>query len=547
MLIFCSRRRQVIDLRKTPLSLMQIELPPAGSYKGTGWCHHSTTHELRTEMLTTGLASYGVDYATIFVVAGLAIYFALYRRNNLRDIPGPPSSSWIFGNMLQLMLPPQYGDHEFTWLTEFGPVYLIKGCFGQNRLMVSDPLALQYILNSPHFGHGPNLENAINLMFDQNAIMAAKGETHKRLRAALNIGFTSSAVRNYQPIFERVAEKITERLDKCSGSLTDLYPILSPATLSAISEAVLGCSTRDLGEEFVANNEHVMRISSSQSSTQIIADAIASRLPKMVWGAAANLPTATFKVLRAVKSLARQIGRQAVADKLAAIQQGANTRTDVFGMLLDPEQSDMKKNVLTEDELVAQTGILMIDIQNSNINYAQKSMRHSVVQPALFSHESMPLLNAFIKAWLKLSMGLYPPGVLPERIAVQDTVIPLTNGIKTSTGEVMNHIPVQKGQVVHVAIASYQRLQSRWGEDAHRFRPSRWIDGTVVQGQAVAFSVVHGWRFAILEMQVFFSELVGTFSFALPGDHCLRTLNANSLILVAPSGEKAAPLYITRI
>jgi hypothetical protein len=53
----------------------------------------------------------------------------------------------------------------------------------------------------------------------------------------------------------------------------------------------------------------------------------------MVWAAAAHLPTATFKVLRAVKSLARQIGRQAVADKLAAIQQGTNTRTDVFDML----------------------------------------------------------------------------------------------------------------------------------------------------------------------------------------------------------------------
>ncbi|KAF7336154.1 Cytochrome P450 [Mycena venus] len=493
-------------------------------------------------MLTTGPASYGVDYATIFVVAGLAIYFALHWRNNLRDIPGPPSSSWIFGNMLQLLL--QYGDYEFTWLKEFGPVYLVKGCFGQNRLMISDPLALQYILNSPHFGHGPTFENSMSLMLDENAVIAAKGETHKRLRAALNIGFTSSAVRNYQPIFERVAVKITERLDECSGSLTDLYPILSPATLSAISEAVLGCSTRDLGEEFVANNERIVMLASSLSSTQIIANAIGSRLPKMVWRAAVHLPTATFKVLRAVKSLARQIGRQAVADKLAAIQQGANARTDVFGMLLDPEKSDMKKNVLTEEELVAQTGILMIDIQNSNINYAQKSMGHSVVHPAL------PLMTETLR--------LYPSAAIQERITVQDTVIPLTDGIKNSKGELMNHIPVQKGQVVLVAIASYQRLQSRWGEDAHQFRPSRWIDGTIVKGQAVgpyanllSFlggpRTCPGWRFAILEMQVFFSEMVGEFSFALPEDDCLRTRYVNTLIAVTPSGEKAAPLHITRI
>ncbi|KAJ7020838.1 cytochrome P450 [Mycena alexandri] len=523
-----------------------------------------------------GLASYGMDHATIFAIAGLgvAIYYSLQRRSNpsLRNIPGPPSSSWTFGNMLQLLLPPQYGDYEFTWLKKFGPVYLVKGCFGQNRLLISDPLALQHILNGPHFGHGPTAETVMDLILDQNAVVAAKGETHKRLRAALNIAFTSSAVRNYQPIFERVAEQITERLDKCSGSITDLYPILSHGALSTISEAVLGCSTRDLGEAFVTNNQRVIILSSSQSSTRIIVQAIGSRLPKMIRVAAMHLPTTTFKVLRSVKSLAHQIGKRVIAEKLGAVQQGANMRTDVFGMLLDPEQSDLKKNLLTEEELVAQTGILMIAGQDTVTNTLVfgflELARHPEFQHQLraeihaslrgpsrtSSYESMPLLNAFIKETLRL----YPPGALQERIAVQDTVIPLTEGIKNSAGELINHIQIQKGQVVLVAIASYQRLQSRWGEDSHQFKPSRWIDGTIVQGQAVgpyanllSFlggpRVCLGWRFAILELQVFFSELVGGFSFALPEEDGLRTRFANMLILVTPSGEKAAPLHITRI
>jgi hypothetical protein len=47
-----------------------------------------------------------------------------------------PSLTFCFpsGNMLQLLLPPQYGDHEFTWLKKFGPVYLVKGCFGVSSL-----------------------------------------------------------------------------------------------------------------------------------------------------------------------------------------------------------------------------------------------------------------------------------------------------------------------------------------------------------------------------------------------------------------------------
>ncbi|KAF8214337.1 cytochrome P450 [Mycena galopus ATCC 62051] len=519
-------------------------------------------------------APYGISYATIFTVAGLAIYYSLHRRSNpsLQNIPGPPSSSWTFGNMLQLLLSSQYGDHEFTWLKKFGPVYLVRGCFGQNRLMISDPLALQYILNSPHFAHGATAQNIMNLIFDPNAIVSAKGENHKRLRAALNIGFTSSAVRNYQPIFERMAEKITQQLDKCSESLTDLYPILSHASLGAISEAVLGCSVQDLGEAFETNNQRVIILSSRQSSIQILADAIASRMPKMVLEAVMHLPTATFKVLRTVKSLARQIGRQAVANKRAAVQQGENTRTDVFGMLLDPEQSDQKKNVLTEEELVAQTGILMTTgqdtVTNTMVLGCWELARHPEFQHQLRAevhaslhgpsrtspYESMPLLNAFIKETLRL----YPPEAITERIAVQDTVIPLTEGIKDSAGKAMHHISVQKGQVVLLAIASYQRLQSRWGEDAHQFRPSRWIDETIIPGQALgpyanllSFlggpRVCLGWRFAILEMQVFFSEMVGAFSFALPEDSCLRMRYANMLFLITPSGEKAAPLHITRI
>ncbi|KAJ6577143.1 cytochrome P450 [Mycena sp. CBHHK59/15] len=166
---------------------------------------------------------------------------------------------------------------------------------------------------------------------------------------------------------------------------------------------------------------------------------------------------------------------------------------------VNPEQSDLKKNGLTEQELVAQTGILMIagqdTVTNTLVFGCLELARHPEFQHQLraeihasrrgpsstFAYESMPLLNSFIKEILRL----YPPEAIYERITVQDTVIPLVDGIKNSKGEVMNHIPVQKGQVVLVAIASYQRLQSRWGEDAHQFRPSRWVDGTIEQGQAV--------------------------------------------------------------
>jgi cytochrome P450 len=84
---------------------------------------------------------------------------------------------------------------------------------------------------------------------------------------------------------------------------------------------------------------------------------------------------------------------------------------------VNPEQSDLKKNVLTEEELVSQTGVIMIGGQDTVTNTlvfgCLELARHPEFQNQLrgeihgslrgpsrtSSHESMPLLNAFIKAW----------------------------------------------------------------------------------------------------------------------------------------------------
>ncbi|KAJ6562234.1 cytochrome P450 [Mycena capillaripes] len=513
-----------------------------------------------------------MDYAPAF--AGVAVvlvawFLILPPRSTIQHIPGPQSPSWIFGHMLQLLLPPQYGDYEFAWQKLYGSVYRLKGCFGQDRLIISDPLALQYILNSAHFGHGPTLENAVHLLFDENCLMAATGETHKRYRAAMNVGFTAAAVRNYQPVFERVALTMTDRLEKASLSPMDICPVLSGATLDAISQAIFGYTTQDLGEEFVANNAEIMALSSNQSAVQILADAVGARLPKWVWRAVSHLPTTTFNAIRATKYFANHVGHQIVREKMDALRKGSRIQMDVYDTLLEQGYSDKKRNTLSEQELAAQTGIILVAGQDTTANTLAFGLLELARNPefqdqlraeihsslgATVLYDSMPLLNAFIKETLRV----YPAGPIPEKVALQDTVIPLAEVVTTSNGEIMKQLPVRKGQTIHIATAAYQRLESRWGADAHKFRPSRWIDGIISQGQAVGPyanlltflggpRMCLGWRFAILEMQVFFSELVGKFHFGLPEDVVIGTRYANTLVPTMSNGEKAVPLCITRI
>ncbi|KAF7333209.1 Cytochrome P450 [Mycena sanguinolenta] len=413
-------------------------------------------------------------YGAPVVAVVLILYLSLRRRSAIQNLAGPPSSSWIFGHMRQLLLSPRYGAHEFNWLDSYGPVYALKGCFGQDRLMVADAVAMQYILNSPNFRRSFTDDNARNLVFGEKNFLVLRGSEHRRIRSALNTGFTAAAVRSYHAVFKVVAEQ----LENFPSTTTDVCSLLSAATLEATCQAVLGRPTQDLGEEFVANNREIVKLIASQSEVHVLADAIVSRLPTWFWRAAIHLPTKAFAVARKARFLGNQ--REATA-------QGLETGSDLFSRLADPNNS----NTLAEEDLAMQAAVVLSNaISFGLLELAKHPDFQDRLRAEIYStlgnntslaYESMPLLNAFLREILRL----YPALPLSDRIVWEETVIPLGESIISSKGERINQIPVRKGEIVTVAIAAYQRLPSRWGKDPHTFNPSRWLDGETYQGEAV--------------------------------------------------------------
>jgi hypothetical protein len=47
--------------------------------------------------------------------------------------------------------------------------------------VVSDPVTLKHMLNSPIFEHGPSLANTMNLLFEEKCLMAAKDKVSFQL------------------------------------------------------------------------------------------------------------------------------------------------------------------------------------------------------------------------------------------------------------------------------------------------------------------------------------------------------------------------------
>ncbi|KAJ7670287.1 hypothetical protein B0H17DRAFT_948895, partial [Mycena rosella] len=79
------------------------------------------------------------------------------------------------GNMKQLVLAENYGEHEFQWQKKYGPLYRVKGCFGEDRLVVSDPQALRHILNNPSITRPPSVLKSAHLVFGKHSIFCIEG------------------------------------------------------------------------------------------------------------------------------------------------------------------------------------------------------------------------------------------------------------------------------------------------------------------------------------------------------------------------------------
>jgi len=351
------------------------------------------------------------------------------------------------------------------------------------------------------------------------------------------------------------------KLEAASESVVDICQVIGAGTLAAIAEVVLGCSVEELDEELVQLLSTAVVQETRQTPSSVIANALSALSPQfnLLKHVVSFLPV--LGLLRKARKLATRLGTQVIEEKAAALEGGMDPGDDLYAYLL------RQNTTLTKEDIANQTSVLLMAGQDTTANTLtfgllelarkpelQEKIRKEIHSMADSTYDNKPLLNALIKE----SLRMFPAEALAERIVVRDTVIPLTESISTMAGEHIDHIPVRKGEVVLVGIASYQRDKSRWGENPDKFDPLRWVDGRVIQGEAIGpyanlLSFLGGprtclgWRFAVMEMQTIFSELLGKFSFALAEDKPddLFVQLAATLQPSDPNGKKIAPLSVT--
>ena len=59
--------------------------------------------------------------------------------------------------------------------------------------------------------------------------------------------------------------------------------------------------------------------------------------------------------------------------------------------------------------------------------------------------------------------------------ANKDTVLPLSEPVRTTDGKIMDAIPVAKGSQCLVGFIGSNMSKTKWGEDALEWKPERWL------------------------------------------------------------------------
>ncbi|EEB87477.1 hypothetical protein MPER_15159, partial [Moniliophthora perniciosa FA553] len=153
-------------------------------------------------------------------------------------LSGPPFISWVHGNLANLVFSQRYGDYEFDWQKKYGRAYRVRGCVGENRLMVADPVGLKTIFQNPDvFVPVPMQRTGSWILGGPHSIFYVFGDSfpwsflvkfsfvsssehdHKRIRNVFNTAFTPSRLRALVPSMQNVSRKLYSKVAEYWESL----------------------------------------------------------------------------------------------------------------------------------------------------------------------------------------------------------------------------------------------------------------------------------------------------------------------------------------
>ncbi|KAK0199315.1 cytochrome P450 [Desarmillaria ectypa] len=493
------------------------------------------------------MSPFSIAFASIFAAAWLGWWL---KRVSVKHVKGPPSASFWLGHEYILHSQDKFGDLETKWCREYGTVYRIRGCFGQDLLVVSDPKALEHIFHSSRpYPKTTDANFMLSLILGgPGGLVVAEKDVHRRQRKVLNPAFSPANLRNFQIIFQQCSDKLVNAMRRSTGTSepTDVADWMSKVSLDIIGLSAFrydfgSLEGRDTELEGALKYLHTASWQSGPSILEFMVVALIRILPDSVLTILKLVSTRGARQLASVGEIARKIAREILA---AQAEPGAQdesdkdivdilTRARLTGQMLDDEIESQFVTFLIAGHETTATTLTWLLYELAVHPEHQSIIREEVMHFYHDNYDSLPFLNAAIKETLRL----HPFTHTPMRAAPHDDVLPLS-GSKT--------LAIPKGQTLLCSLYLYNRLPSIWGADAEEWNPARFLDKGIpvslgVYANLMTFSSGSrsciGWRFAVMEMQTVLANLIKNFEFSLPEGVVIQKVTGAQAIVPVVKGK----------
>ncbi|KAF8960371.1 cytochrome P450 [Flammula alnicola] len=435
----------------------------------------------------------------------------------LRVLPGPPNSSFIFGNLKEIWEAENSVLHE-KWVEQYGSTIKYKAFVGSNRLYTIDTKALNHVLMNNYIYQRPEVARYNLSRILGNGVLVVEEDKHKQQNPA----FGAAQIRELTEIFVEKSIQLRDIWEEeCNKEGTngrvEVLSWLSKMTLDVIGLAGFNYKFDALSGDANELNEAFSTIFRSETRVSLI-PIIRGMFPALRF--LRNKRDADTK--RAAESMDR-IGNQLLSDSKAAV--------------MDNKTSWTRRDLLSC--FTGTTWALFALTQNLE---AQTKLRNELLavgtdNPTMDELNALPYLDAVVRETLRV----HAPVPATTRVAVQDDILPLNS---------RSQINMEISETLLIPILAMNRAKSfgvKMLSEAATTIPGVWGNMMTFLGGPRACI---GYRFSLVEyVLIFFNYCPNTdwpMSPAVPASDIAKKafIVQRPLLKSDPKGGNQMPLIL---
>ncbi|KAH9917678.1 cytochrome P450 [Epithele typhae] len=476
----------------------------------------------------------------------------LYKQRCLAALPGPKSTSVLFG-VAREMYAPFSMPFRMSLYTGFGRVVKIPLLFGEYVLAVSDPVALAALLKHDTTFELPDFVREMTWVTWGPNLVAVSGDEHHKQRKMLNPAFSVARLRTFVPDINAVSQLLVDTLKTYTTSGTaevDVSQLYSGFALECTGRTGLGQSFGPLTEDGTPHSRALKEFGPTISKLRMFVPYIpwARRTFPRSWlaWAAKHAPIRAVRDTYRISETAFASAAEIYNEKAGDVSDG--TGKDLMSIVVRQNKLAPPADALSKDSLIGQISMFFFgatDTTSSTLSRITELLAtHPGVQARLreeiteategagkalvdFDYEAFGSLQ-YLDAIIRETLRMYPVLQGSNRMSDVDAVLPLSEPIVGTDGKAITELFVPAGTLVIGNNVGYNYDTAIWGADAHEWRPERWLaplPESVTDNKAHGMYSYHmgfgggvraciGYSMALIMLRIAVSHLIMAFKLA---------------------------------